>query len=118
MNSFIGVIGSKASVSQDLIERMPQEAFGSCYIELFAGGAAVFFAKNPARINVLNDADPDLALVHDAIQRDVEAVQRLLAALCPQQASTAEDDATWGGHGSESHGTRARGARGADADKC
>jgi DNA adenine methylase len=30
------------------------------YVEPFAGGAAVFFAKEPAKVNVLSDLDPQL----------------------------------------------------------
>ncbi len=79
--SFIGVIGSKTSVTEQLIKMMPPEAFGACYIELFLGGGSVFFAKEQARINVLNDADPDLAVTFEAIQRDRKAVESELRVL-------------------------------------
>jgi DNA adenine methylase len=79
--SYVGVIGSKTSVADQLIGMMPPEAFGKCFIELFAGGAGVFFAKEPARINVLNDADPDLATMHEAVQREPAAVEAELRVL-------------------------------------
>lgn len=73
--SFVGVLGSKTGVSKELIAMMPPEAFGQCYIELFAGGAGVFYAKEPAKINVLNDLDPDIALMHETVQREPDAVE-------------------------------------------
>lgn len=73
--SYIGLIGSKTTVSADLIKRMPREAFGKCCIELFAGGSGVFFAKRPAKINVLNDLDPDIVLMHEMVKRDHKAVE-------------------------------------------
>ena len=79
--SFMGVIGSKASVAKELIAMMPPEAFGECYIELFLGGGGVFFAKKAARINILNDADPDLAVTFEAIQRNHKAVEKDLRVL-------------------------------------
>ena len=79
--SFIGVLGSKTGVSKDLIDMMPPEAFGACYLELFAGGAGVFFSKEPARINVLNDCDPDLTVMYRAIKQDYQAVEAELQSL-------------------------------------
>ena len=79
--SFIGVIGSKTSVSQQLIDMMPSEAFNECFIDLFAGGAGLFFDKTPARVNILNDADPDLSVMYEAIQSDCSAVEAELRLL-------------------------------------
>ena len=31
-----------------------------CYIEPFCGGAAVFFAKEPAKINIINDKNKEV----------------------------------------------------------
>ena len=39
------------------------------YVEPFAGGAAVFFGKEPADEEVLNDRDPDIAFAYRFIQK-------------------------------------------------
>lgn len=39
------------------------------YVEPFAGGAAVFFGKEPADQEVLNDRDPDIAFAYRFIQK-------------------------------------------------
>lgn len=50
----------------------------TCYIEPFAGGASIFFAKNKVQCNILNDADPDLVNCYLVIQNDVEELIELL----------------------------------------
>ncbi len=77
----IGVLGSKVRVAKDLIALMPEEAYGECYLELFAGGAGVFFEKEGAKINVINDLDPDITVMYEAIQRDHRAVEAELRTL-------------------------------------
>jgi len=79
--SFIGILGSKTGVCGQLTEMMPPEAFGACYIEAFVGGAGVFYGKEPAKINILNDLDPDTVLMHQAIKRDFRAVEAELRVL-------------------------------------
>lgn len=79
--SYIGIIGSKVSVAGDLISRMPPEAFGDRYIELFAGGAGVYFVKDPARRNILIELDPDFATAHQAVREQPADVSRELRLL-------------------------------------
>jgi DNA adenine methylase len=40
-----------------------------CYVEPFAGSAALFFAKEPAAEEVLNDRDPEIAFAYRFVQR-------------------------------------------------
>ena len=51
------------------------------YVEPFAGSAAVLFAKQPAAVEVLNDADPEIAEAYRLIQRltpdDVARLKKL-----------------------------------------
>ncbi|SRR5579875_339786 len=49
-----------------------------CYIEPFAGGGSIFFAKEKAAHNILNDADPELINCYLAIRDNVEGLIRLL----------------------------------------
>ncbi len=50
-------IGGKRRLVDLLLSRFPAH---KCYVEVFAGGAAVFFARNPADVEVLNDVNGDL----------------------------------------------------------
>ena len=49
-----------------------------CYIEPFAGGASIFFAKRKATRNILNDADPELINCYMIIRDRVEDLIKLL----------------------------------------
>lgn len=53
-----GYPGGKNKLTRAILAHAPQH---DRYVEPFAGGAAVFFAKRPARENVLNDFDPQVA---------------------------------------------------------
>ncbi len=49
-----------------------------CYIEPFAGGGSIFFAKEKADVNVLNDVDVELVNCYSHIRDDVEGLIALL----------------------------------------
>ena len=57
-NPIIPWIGGKRRLVDLLLGRFPPH---ECYCVVFAGGAAVFFARNPAPVEVLNDVNGDLA---------------------------------------------------------
>ena len=57
MAPIIPWIGGKRRLVDLLLSRFPPH---SCYVEVFAGGAAVFFARHPAEVEVLNDVNGDL----------------------------------------------------------
>jgi DNA adenine methylase len=81
VKTYLPYIGSKASVADYLIGQMPKEA-SQTYIEPFFGGGSVFFAKTPkARINVLNDYDPNVIGVHQAVAASPEAVMAAMKEL-------------------------------------
>jgi DNA adenine methylase len=48
----------KMRMAQEMVALMPEH---TTYVEPFAGSAAVFFAKEPVRIEVLNDLNPEVA---------------------------------------------------------
>lgn len=50
----------------------------TCYIEPFAGGASIFFAKKKAMHTILNDVDPDLVNCYLTIRDHVEDLIGLL----------------------------------------
>ena len=57
MSYLIPYLGGKTRLAKTIISRMPVH---TCYVEVFAGGAAVFFQKSPVETEVLNDRDSDL----------------------------------------------------------
>jgi DNA adenine methylase len=53
----LGYPGGKNRLAPKILEHAPKH---TTYVEPFMGSAAVFFAKPPAKRNVLNDIDPQL----------------------------------------------------------
>jgi DNA adenine methylase len=47
-----------------------------CYVEPFAGGAALFFAKAPSEVEVLNDINGDLVNLYRVVQHHLEEFVR------------------------------------------
>lgn len=56
-----GSPGGKSRVAQKLVKLIPEH---KTFCEVFAGGAAVFFVKEPSEIEVLNDSDSEIAFVY------------------------------------------------------
>lgn len=66
-------IGGKRRLVDTLIPRFPAH---SCYVELFAGGAALFFVRPPAQVEVLNDVNSDLVNLYRVVQHHLEEFVR------------------------------------------
>ncbi len=66
-------IGGKRRLASDIIEVLPQH---DCYVEVFAGGAAVLFEKEPSRVEVINDINGDLVNMYRIIQHHLEEFVR------------------------------------------
>lgn len=75
MNSFpiIPWIGGKARLADQILPIFPAH---TCYVEPFAGAAALFFLKTPAKAEVLNDVNGDLVNLYRVIQHHVEEFVR------------------------------------------
>lgn len=53
----LSYLGGKNRVARTIISLMPKH---TCYIEPFAGGAQVFFHKEPSKVEILNDLDHEV----------------------------------------------------------
>lgn len=62
-------IGGKRRLADILIPRFPPH---TCYVEVFAGAAALFFLRPPAEVEVLNDVNDDLVNLYRVVQHHPE----------------------------------------------
>src|SRR5438270_9322376 len=53
----LAYIGGKRRLAPQIVALLPPHV---TYVEAFAGGAQVFFHKNPSRVEVLNDLDAEV----------------------------------------------------------
>jgi DNA adenine methylase len=66
-------IGGKRRLADRLIPQFPPH---TCYVEVFAGGAALFFMRPPAKVEVLNDINGDLVCLYRVVQHHLEEFVR------------------------------------------
>ena len=67
-------MGGKRRLAKHLIPVFPEH---SCYVELFAGGAALFFLRpQPAKCEVLNDIDGQLINLYRVVQHHFDEFVR------------------------------------------
>ena len=62
-------VGGKRQLRNHIISLIPEHR---CYIEAFAGGAWVYWGKEPSAVEVINDLDGNLVNLYRHIQDDVE----------------------------------------------
>ncbi|KKO19813.1 MAG: DNA adenine methylase [Candidatus Brocadia sp.] len=77
LRSVTSRIGSKGYLTCWLLQHVPHHV---CYLEPFAGGAKLFFAKERSQIEILNDKDERLVNLYRVIQNN-EKRQRLIKLL-------------------------------------
>jgi DNA adenine methylase len=73
MKGFIPYFGGKSRLAKTIIEKIPNH---TCYVEVFAGGASVFFSKEPSKAEIINDLDKDLVTLYRAIKHHPEELYR------------------------------------------
>jgi DNA adenine methylase len=67
--SIVPWIGGKGRLADKLLPLFPAH---QCYVEPFAGAAALFFRKRPAPAEVLNDINGDLVNLYRVVQHHLE----------------------------------------------
>jgi DNA adenine methylase len=73
MAGLLSYIGGKNRLAKQIIKIFPEH---TTYVELFAGGAQVFFRKEPSKVEVINDLDGDLVNVYKVCQNHYEELLR------------------------------------------
>lgn len=66
-------IAGKRRLAPVLLSRFPEHR---CYVEVLAGAAALFFLREPADVEVLNDMDDDVINVYRVVQHHLEEFVR------------------------------------------
>jgi DNA adenine methylase len=77
MKPLISYYGGKQRLAKWIISHFPQHR---SYIEPFCGGAAVFFAKEPVQLNVLNDTNGAVVNLYRQAKLQPDALFRLIDA--------------------------------------
>jgi DNA adenine methylase len=62
-------VGGKRRLAPQILPLLPAH---SCYVEPFAGAAALFFAKEPVKVEVLNDVNGDLVSLYRVVQHHLD----------------------------------------------
>lgn len=73
MTPFFPWMGGKRRLAKHILPKFPPH---ECYVEPFAGAAALFFMKEPARTEVLNDVSGDLVTLYRVVQHHLEEFLR------------------------------------------
>ncbi|GGX33321.1 DNA adenine methylase [Pigmentiphaga litoralis] len=66
-------IGGKRRLADRILPFFPRH---KCYVEPFAGGAALFFLRPPAEVDVLNDVNGELVNLYRIVQHHLEEFVR------------------------------------------
>lgn len=71
---FIPYMGGKRRLVSQLVRKIPEH---QCYVELFAGGAALFFMREQAsKVEVINDINGELVNLYRVVQHHLEEFVR------------------------------------------
>ena len=66
---FLPWVGGKRRLAPDILPMFPEH---TCYVELFCGAGALFFMKQPSRVEVINDVNGELVNLYRVVQRHLE----------------------------------------------
>lgn len=73
MKTPVTYYGGKQGMLKDILPLIPAH---NTYTEAFAGGAAVLFAKPPAKINVINDLNGELVNFYRTVVSDYDVLKK------------------------------------------
>ena len=73
--ALFGWIGGKSRLANTLIDEINIHEH-SCYVEVFAGAAHIFFKKDEAKVEVINDINGDLVNLYRVLQNHFDEFYR------------------------------------------
>ena len=76
-------IGGKRRLAKEIIPLIPEH---KCYVEPFCGAAAIFFLKQPSKIEVINDINSEVINLYRVVQHHLEEfIRQYRWALCSRE---------------------------------
>lgn len=75
MKTPISYYGGKQKLAKEILPLIPAHTL---YCEPFCGGAAIFFAKPPSEVEVINDTNRELINFYWIIQQDFPSLEKLV----------------------------------------
>jgi DNA adenine methylase len=73
MKTPISYYGGKQVLAKTILGLIPPHRL---YCEPFAGGAAIFFAKEPSEVEIINDRNGEVVNFYEMVKRDFPALQK------------------------------------------
>ena len=73
MKTPLSYFGGKQQLASRILSLIPKHRI---YCEPFLGGAAIFFAKEPSVVEVINDTNGELINFYEVLQRDFSALEK------------------------------------------
>jgi len=73
MRTPLSYYGGKQQLAARILGMIPEHRI---YCEPFCGGAAIFFAKEPSRVEVINDTNGEIVNFYEVLKRDFSALER------------------------------------------
>lgn len=73
MKTPISYYGGKQKLAATILKLIPEH---NLYCEPFIGGAAVFFAKEPSKVEVINDTNKELVNFYRQVQHDFVSLEK------------------------------------------
>lgn len=76
MKTPISYYGGKQQLASTILGLIPKHRL---YCDPFLGGAAVFFAKEPSKVEIVNDTNGEIVNFYEVLQRDFPALEQEIA---------------------------------------
>jgi DNA adenine methylase len=73
MKTPLSYYGGKQRLARRILGLIPEHQI---YCEPFLGGGAIFFAKPPSKVEVINDTNGELINFYEVLQRDFSALEK------------------------------------------
>jgi DNA adenine methylase len=73
MKTPLSYYGGKQQLAPTILGLIPPHRL---YCEPFLGGAAVFFAKGPSKVEIINDCNGEIVNFYEVLKRDFSALEK------------------------------------------